>query len=33
LPWRPRYQNLDTIVSHALAWEKQLASRRKSAVA
>ena len=32
LPWRPRYQNLDTIVSHALAWEKQLASRRKNAV-
>jgi UDP-glucose 4-epimerase len=33
LPWRPRFQNLDTIVSHALAWEKQLANRRKSAVA
>jgi UDP-glucose 4-epimerase len=33
LPWRPRYQNLDTIVAHALAWEKQLASRRKSSVA
>jgi UDP-glucose 4-epimerase len=33
LPWRPRFQNLDTIVAHALAWEKQLASRRKTAVA
>ena len=32
LPWRPRFQNLDTIVSHALAWEKELASRRKNAV-
>jgi UDP-glucose 4-epimerase len=33
LPWRPRFQNLDTIVTHALAWEKQLAGRRKSSVA
>jgi UDP-glucose 4-epimerase len=33
LPWRPRFQNLDTIVAHALAWEKQLAGRRKSSVA
>jgi len=33
LPWRPRYQNLDTIVAHALAWEKQLGSRRKTSVA
>ena len=32
LPWRPQFQNLDTIVAHALAWEKQLASRRKNAV-
>jgi UDP-glucose 4-epimerase len=32
LPWRPQFQNLDTIVAHALAWEKQLASRRKDAV-
>jgi UDP-glucose 4-epimerase len=31
LPWRPQFQNLDTIVAHALAWEKQLASRRKNA--
>jgi len=33
LPWRPRFQNLDTIVAHALAWEKQLAARRKNSVA
>lgn len=33
LPWRPRFQNLDTIVAHALSWERQLASRRKTAVA
>ncbi len=33
LPWRPRFQNLDTIVAHALGWEKQLAGRRKSTVA
>ena len=32
LPWRPRFQNLDTIVAHALEWEKQLASRRKDVV-
>jgi len=32
LPWRPQFQNLDTIVAHALAWEKQLASRRKGVV-
>jgi UDP-glucose 4-epimerase len=32
LPWRPRFQNLDTIVTHALAWEKQLASRRKASM-
>ncbi len=33
LPWRPRFQNLDTIVAHALAWEKELSSRHKTAVA
>ncbi|MGC1094105.1 MAG: UDP-glucose 4-epimerase GalE, partial [Pseudolabrys sp.] len=33
LPWRPRFQNLDTIVAHALSWEKQLAARRKSVMA
>ncbi|MBC7505124.1 MAG: UDP-glucose 4-epimerase GalE [Sandarakinorhabdus sp.] len=25
LPWRPAYDNLDTIVSHAIAWERKLA--------
>ena len=24
LDWQPRYPDLDTIVSHALAWEKKL---------
>ena len=24
LPWHPQFQDLDTIVSHALAWEKRL---------
>lgn len=28
LPWEPRYQELDTIVAHALAWEKELVRRR-----
>lgn len=28
LPWQPKYQELDTIVAHALAWEKQLHTRR-----
>jgi UDP-glucose 4-epimerase len=33
LDWRPQFQNLDTIVAHALAWEKRLMSRRTSASA
>lgn len=28
LPWQPKYQDLDTIVAHALAWESQLHTRR-----
>ena len=28
--WQPRWGNLDTIVSHALAWERQLNARRKA---
>ena len=24
LPWQPRYDDLDTIVGHALAWERRL---------
>ena len=27
LPWRPRHDDLETIVRHALAWEHQLAER------
>lgn len=27
LPWRPALDDLDTIVTHALAWERQLAER------
>jgi UDP-glucose 4-epimerase len=27
LPWRPRLDDLDTIVAHALAWERLLAER------
>jgi UDP-glucose 4-epimerase len=28
LPWRPKLDDLDTIVAHALAWERHLAERR-----
>ena len=28
LPWRPRYDELDTIVGHALAWERKLSDIR-----
>ncbi len=31
LDWRPRFQDLDTIVSHALAWERDLAKRKTAA--
>jgi UDP-glucose 4-epimerase len=27
LPWRPKLDDLDTIVTHALAWERRLAER------
>lgn len=27
LPWRPKLDDLDTIVTHALAWERQLSER------
>jgi len=27
LPWEPQYADLDTIVAHALAWERHLATR------
>ncbi len=29
LPWRPALDDLDTIVTHALAWERRLAERPK----
>jgi UDP-glucose 4-epimerase len=32
LDWRPQFEDLDTLVSHALAWE-QLLGKRKSAAA
>ena len=28
LDWRPLYDNLDTIISHALAWERRLATKQ-----
>ena len=28
LPWTPKFQDLDTIVTHALAWERSLDARR-----
>ncbi len=31
LGWEPRYADLDTIVGHALAWERELAGRRCAA--
>ncbi len=31
LPWVPRHDNLDIIVSHALAWERHLVEKRKAA--
>jgi UDP-glucose 4-epimerase len=30
LDWQPLYDNLDTIVSHALAWERRLATKQPS---
>jgi len=29
LEWTPAYDDLDTIVAHALAWEKRLAERNR----
>jgi UDP-glucose 4-epimerase len=28
LGWQPRFDNLSTIVGHALAWERKLSARR-----
>ena len=30
LPWEPRYANLDTIVEHALTWERKLSEIREA---
>jgi UDP-glucose 4-epimerase len=29
LPWQPRFADLDTIVNHALAWERKLGEIRR----
>jgi UDP-glucose 4-epimerase len=31
LPWAPRYDDLDVIVAHALAWERRLTEIRAQA--
>lgn len=33
LDWRPQFQDLDTIVAHALAWERRLPGKRGTAAA
>ena len=33
LDWRPQFEDLDTIVGHALGWERQLMSKHGTAVA
>jgi len=33
LDWHPQFEDLDTIVAHALAWERRLPGRRESASA
>ncbi len=33
LEWRPQFQDLDTIVAHAYAWERRLAGKRETAAA
>jgi UDP-glucose 4-epimerase len=33
LDWRPQYEAIDTIVAHALAWERRLPGRREIAPA
>jgi UDP-glucose 4-epimerase len=33
LDWRPQFQDLDTIVTHALAWERRLPGKRNTAAA
>ena len=31
LAWHPQFQDLDTIVAHALAWERRLSAKRETA--
>ena len=33
LDWRPQFQDLDTIVAHAFAWERRLPGKRETAAA
>jgi UDP-glucose 4-epimerase len=33
LDWRPQFQDLDTIVAHAYAWERRLSGKRETAAA
>jgi UDP-glucose 4-epimerase len=33
LDWRPQFEDLDTVVAHALAWERRLPGRQESASA
>ena len=33
LDWRPQFQDLNTIVTHALAWERRLPGKRNTAAA
>jgi UDP-glucose 4-epimerase len=33
LDWRPQFQNLDTVVAHAFAWERRLPGKRDHAMA
>ena len=33
LDWRPQFQDLDTIVAHAYAWEKRLPGKRVTSAA
>ncbi|HEX2538601.1 MAG TPA: UDP-glucose 4-epimerase GalE, partial [Pseudolabrys sp.] len=33
LDWQPQFQDLDTIVTHALAWERKLPGKLQTAAA
>jgi UDP-glucose 4-epimerase len=32
LGWAPQFDDLDTIVEHALAWERRIAATRETAI-